>query len=107
MDTNEMKTKKSRFDETVIGKALLVMLVLFVGLTPLSISATPGLPLWEQIWVAFATASITTLTGLLMLGLICEGARRVRSFSETCLRAVRGDRERRENAAGDALPTTG
>lgn len=102
-----MEIKKSRLNDNAIVRMLIVLMVLFVGLTPLAISLLPGLPLLEQLWVAFAVSAITTLSVVLMLGIISELAMRLHRFGYECFRAIRGDRDRGQNRDRNALPTAG
>lgn len=105
--SNDIETKKNRLSDNPIMRAGLVLLVLFVGMIPLAIAAIPGLPLLEQVWVAFAVSGILTLLSLLVVGIFAESARRIQRFSLECLRAIRGDDDLDQNQDGNALPTAG
>lgn len=100
--------KVNRYSDRVIGRAIIVTLILFVGAIPLSISATPGMSLVEQVGIALGVSAIAVLLGVLMLGIAVETAQRIRVTSDACLKAVRGDaREKSGDVSGDAMPTAG
>ena len=107
MNTDQAK-KSSRYCDRVIGRTFVVMLVLFVGMIPLTINAMPAIGLWEQVWIAFAVSAVGVLTGLAFLGIAAETARCIRSACDSCLKAIRGDaRKNDDDAAGDIFPTAG
>ena len=99
---NEKKNNK-RYDDNVIFRASLVVLVVFLAMIPLTISATPGIALWEQIWIAFALSAIGVLFGVLLLGVAAEVGRRIHAISHACLKAVRGDRGEATQNENNAL----
>lgn len=108
---NEATLPQDRRDDSPIIRAAIIALVLFVAVLPVCIALAPGMMLIEQVWLAFGSAVVATLSGLFVLGVIHEIARRIHMIRTTCSKAVRGDREARDrdNQAGgsSALPMAG